>query len=516
MPKGLNSFYSKLIVALLASFILVSIFMIFLMTELTEGYQHEIEQKLHRKLAQHMVKEQQLLKAGKLDDVALKSAFHDMMVLGPAFEFYVLDTQGTIQTYSAEPGKVKRTRINLDAIHTFLSEDAVYPVLGEDPRSTSKHKIFSASEIREGDTLIGYLYIIIGGEKYDDVVKVLQESHIIKLGLWGGMAALCFMLLTLIVTFGLLTKPLRKLSDDMLLFRQSGFKLSSEKLQKGMNNWNEQGDEIHRVGATFRDMACEMQSQYEKVKTTDELRKELISYVSHDLRTPLSALLGYLETWQLSKESLSDAEKDELIRIALENGHHINNLVEQLFELARLDSEHVSLNLEQVSLADISYDVAQSLSLLAKSKGITIDVEHPENDALLVSADLPKLERVLVNLIDNAIRHCGEGDQIKVHLQRAYRAQHTEQENVSVHVMDTGTGIPEEDIPHIFDAYYRAKNSTKSKKGNSGLGLAISKKIIELHGEGISVESEEGKGTCFSFSMCVRPAYVDQNIPSKR
>ncbi|MFV1872936.1 MAG: sensor histidine kinase [Oleiphilus sp.] len=494
-------FYSKLVFALMASFILVSLFMMYLMNQLTHSYQNEVEQKLHRQLAQHMVKDHQLLKQGELDHKALKHAFHSMMVLGPAFEFYVLDQQGNIQTYSAEPGKVKRESVSLAAINKFLSSDAVLPIVGDDPRSHSRQKIFSAAEIRHDQNLVGYLYIIIGGEKYDDVVDVLKESHIIKLGLWGVIASLVFILLTLMFVFALLTKPLRKLSEDMHLFRKSGFKLSTERLQNDMNDWNEKGDEIHRLGATFRAMSCEMQHQYEKVKTTDELRKELISYVSHDLRTPLSALLGYLETWQLSKDKLSDTEKDQLVSIALENGQHISNLVEQLFELARLDSDHVALDLESVSLADLSFDVVQSLSLLASSQNISLQVIHPENDALLVQADLPKLERVFVNLIDNAIRHCQEGDEIKVQLERVSSEPNGTQDSITVSIQDSGSGIPESDLPFIFDAYYRAGNSTKSKKGNSGLGLAISKKIIELHQSELLVSSELGKGSTFSFKL---------------
>ncbi len=498
MYKWLNSFYSKLVMALLASFIVVSLFMMFLMSELTDSYQNEVEQKLHKQLAQHMVKDHQLLKDGELDHKALKSAFHSMMVLGPAFEFYVLDVDGRIQTFSAEPGKVKRDHVDLKSVRQFLSKQVLLPILGDDPRSLTRHKIFSVAEIKHEEKLIGYLYIIIGGEKYDDVVDVLKGSHIIKLGVWGVIASLCFILLTLMVVFGLLTKPLRKLSEDMQLFRKSGFKMSSDKLQQAMNNWNEKGDEINRLGATFREMSGEMQSQYEKVKTTDELRKELISYVSHDLRTPLSALLGYLETWQLSENTLTEPEKDELVRIALENGQHISNLVEQLFELARLDSEHASLDLEPVSLTDLSYDVVQSLSLVAKAKGISMQVDHPENDALITKADLPKLERVFVNLIDNAIRHCQQGDEIRVILCHGIG----DQENlIKVQVKDTGAGIPQADVPFIFDAYYRARNSAKSKKGNTGLGLAISKKIIELHESEISVDSEEGKGTCFTFTL---------------
>lgn len=499
ITNWVHSFYSKLVIALLASFVMVILIMMYLMTTLTDGYQNEIEQKLHKQLAQHMVKDHQLLKDGVLDHQALKSAFHSMMVLGPAFEFYVLDLDGRIQTYSAEPGKVKRSHVSLEAVHEFLDSASALPILGDDPRSPDRHKIFSAAEIRHDQKLMGYLYIIIGGEKYDDLVDVLKESHILKLGIWGLIASLVFILLTLIVVFGLLTRPLRRLSEDMQLFRNSGFKLGGDKLQQVMTKWNDRGDEIHRLGATFRAMAIEMQRQYEKVKTTDELRKELISYVSHDLRTPLSALLGYLETWQLSKDSLSDTEKEALVRIALENGQHISNLVDQLFELARLDSEHVSIDREAVSLTDLCFDVAQSLSVLAKEKQISIRVFHPENDALIVEADLPKMERVITNLIDNAIRHCRQEDDIAIELSRVEAQKERPDQRVKITVTDTGVGIPEEDLPYIFDAYYRAGNSAKSKKGNSGLGLAITKKIIELHGSEIKVESREGEGTRFSF-----------------
>ena len=494
-----NSFYSKLVVALLTSFIMVILIMMYLMTTLTDRYQNEVEQKLHKQLAQHMVKDHQLLKDGVLDHKALKAAFHSMMVLGPAFEFYVLDLEGRIQTYSAEPGKVKRTHVSLEAIKEFLKNSSVLPLLGDDPRSPERRKIFSAAEIRHEQKLIGYLYIIIGGEKYDDLVDVLKESHILKLGVWGLIASLVFILLCLMVVFSYLTRPLRKLSEDMQLFRKSGFRLGGDTLQKVMTKWDERGDEINRLGATFRAMAIEMQRQYEKVKTTDELRKELISYVSHDLRTPLSALLGYLETWQLSKDSMSETEKEALVRIALENAQHISNLVEQLFELARLDSEHVSIDLEAVSLTDLSFDVAQSLSVLAKEKQVSIKVIHPDNDALIVQADLPKMERVIINLIDNAIRHCRQDDAIAIELTRVEQEEASPRPRVKVTVADTGVGIPEADLAHIFDAYYRAGNSAKSKKGNSGLGLAITKKIIELHGSHIEVESREGQGTRFSF-----------------
>lgn len=247
---------------------------------------------------------------------------------------------------------------------------------------------------------------------------------------------------------------------------------------------------------TFTAMATELKAQYEKVKTTDELRKELISYVSHDLRTPLAALLGYLETWQMSKDNLSAEESDRLIQVAIDNGHHISYLVEQLFELARLDSSNAAIDMEPVALTDLAYDVIQTLSLIAQEKGVVLKVLNPGNDAMMALADLPKLERVLTNLLDNGIRHCEAGDTVTIELAKQLNGQ-----SVSISVVDTGRGIPADDLPHIFNAHYRARNSAKSKKGNTGLGLAITRKILALHESDIRVESVEGKGARFTFEL---------------
>ncbi|MCP5208151.1 MAG: HAMP domain-containing histidine kinase [Hahellaceae bacterium] len=492
MRNSFRSFYSKLALVLLASFIFVGIFLMVLVEHLTISYQNEVEQKLHHQLAAHVVKDHQLLKDGKIDHDALKQAFHNMMVLGPAFEFYVLDNEGVIQTYSADPGKVKRKRVDLEPIHDFLADKPLLPIVGDDPRVLDREKIFSVAEIKQNDLRIGYLYIIIGGEIYDDVVDVLKSSHIIKLGVWGFIAALCFILISLMVIFAMLTQPLRRLTADMRLFHEQGF----EKADISLTEWQSTGDEIHRLGATFTAMASELKAQYEKVKTTDELRKELISYVSHDLRTPLAALLGYLETWQMSKDSLSAEESDRLIQIAIDNGHHISYLVEQLFELARLDSNNAAIDMEPVALTDLAYDVIQSLSLIAQEKGVVLEVIKPDNDSMMALADVPKLERVLTNLLDNAIRHCESGDSVTVELAKIDQTNH-----VSITVADTGRGIPKEDLPHIFNAHYRARNSAKSKKGNTGLGLAITRKILQLHNSDIRVESTEGAGARFTFEL---------------
>jgi len=492
MTNWINSFYSKLVLGLLASFLLIGLLLTVLVQQLTTRYQNEIEQKLHLELAEHVVGDDSLLKDGEIDQKALEHTFHSMMVLGPSFEFYVLTPTGDVTTYSADDDKIKRMKVNLEPVKQFLSGSEKLPILGDDPRSEYREKIFSVAEIRQNDELKGYLYIIIGGEIYDSIVELLQNSHIIKLSVWGLVAGLLFSLIVVLLLFAMLTRPLRRLASDMKQFRDTGF----EDGQQLSYDWDENSaDEIHRLGATFNAMSATLRQQYEKVRTTDELRRELISYVSHDLRTPLAALQGYLETWQLKQQTISEAESAELIQVAVNNAQQISRLVEQLFELAHLDAENTQLEMEPVSIAELAQDVLQKLALEARNKGVSLDV-NPKDPSLMAMANIEKLERVFTNLVGNAIRHCEEGDKISIDISKAGQQW-------LITVKDSGVGISVEDLPHIFEAHYRGRQSeaVKGDRVNSGLGLAITRRIIELHHSKIEVKSELGKGTLFSFSL---------------
>jgi len=488
--RWFDSFYSKLVLGLLVSFSLIALLLTALVQQLTSNYQSEVEQKLHLELAEHIVHDDKLLKSGKVDRAALEHTFHSMMILGPSFELYVVTPEGQVTTYSADDDKIKRMQVDLEPIKQFVSGEGSLPIVGDDPRSEYRKKIFSVAEIKDNGKLVAYLYIIIGGEIYDGVVDLLQNSHIIKLSFWGFIATLFFSLIVVLLLFAMLTRPLRRLAIDMRLFRAEGF----EKGSMPDSVWDENStDEIHRLGSTFNEMANTLKEQYEKVKTTDELRRELISYVSHDLRTPLAALQGYLETWQLKKGNLSESESAELIQIAVNNAQHISGLVEQLFELAHLDAENAKLILEPVSIAELAQDVIQKLALEADKKGVTLDVE-PKDPALLVLANIEKMERVFTNLLDNAIRHSENGGLVSI--------QMTVLSNkLKVSIIDDGCGIPATDLPHIFEAHYRAENSAQGARTNSGLGLAITRRIVELHHSKISVKSEVGKGSTFDFEL---------------
>lgn len=501
----LYSFYSKISLALLASFLLIGLLLLGLAQHLSKIYQNEVEQKLHKNLAYHVVKDNELLVDGEIDHGALKHAFHNMMILGPDFEFYLLDAEGNIQTYSAEPGKVKRASVSLNPIHNFIEGIQSLPILGDDPRSLTNEKIFSVSPLYDGENIKGYLYIIIGGEIYDGISQILKNSHNLTLAAWSLIFALVFGLVATLLLFALLTRPLRKLTQDIQAFRQEGFQ--SGKLP--VSKWDAQSsDEIQRLGNTFNEMAAALNDQYQKVKNTDELRRELIAYVSHDLRTPLASLQGYLETWQLkfgqqtssSEQGGSVTQKTNegefLIEIALKNAHQMSRLIEQLFELAHLDADDMKLELEPLMIAELAQDVLMKFQLAAEKKNIQLELVAAE-PTLLVNGNIEKLERVLTNLLDNAIRHCKKGDSIQVIVE----ANKESASGVSVKVRDTGIGIRREEQSRIFEGHFRASNSVSGTGTNSGLGLAISARVVELHGSKLKVISQLGEGSEFSFNL---------------
>lgn len=490
------SFYSKLSLGLLMSFLFIGVLLLLLAQHLTKRYQNEVEQKLHKNLAYHVVKDNDLLKNGEIDKQALKHAFHNMMILGPDFEFYLLDSTGGVQTYSADPSRIKRSSVNLASIQRFLSDERAFPILGDDPRSISKKKIFSVAPITLNNEIKGYLYIIIGGEIYDGITQLLKGSHNMTLAAWSLFFALLFGLIATLLLFAMLTRPLRKLTKDIHAFREEGF----ESGQLPQSKWDPNSqDEIQRLGSTFNEMAVALNQQHQKVKNTDQLRRELISYVSHDLRTPLANLQGYLETWQLKHTSLDDKESESLIHIALKNAEQMSRLVEQLFELAYLDADDIQLELEPLPIAELVQDVVLKFGLEAREKNIKLNL-RADNPSLLVNGNIEKLERVISNLLDNAIRHCNHGDEIDVSIEES-KSDSKGLPEVSIVVSDTGVGIPKSELSKVFDSHYRASNSASGRSRNSGLGLAICARIISLHGTKLSVDSTLGEGSCFQFSL---------------
>jgi two-component system OmpR family sensor kinase len=487
-----KSLYTKLAIVLLVLFCLLGVSILIVTQFASDMYQKEVVQKLNRNLAEQIVAQKILMEHNRINEKGLKDVFHMLMVVNPSIEIYLLDPAGKILAFSAPPGKVKLDRVDLAPIKKWFEGDIVYPLTGDDPRNPAKKKVFSVARIPKRGKLQGYLYIILGGEIFDSIAQKIRGSYIMQLSVWWIMASLLFALITGLLLFAYLTRRLKRLAIVMDSFDMTQ---TPSRLQAIVRRDGQHGDEIDRLAFAFRGLVERIQNQMENLKQADRLRRELVANVSHDLRTPLATLQGYVETLLLKNKSLKEKDRKLHLEIAIQHCQRLSNLVDELFELAKLDSREIEVQSEPFNINELAHDVVQKFNLSAEERQITIQINR--NPQLpFVNADIAMIERVIENLLDNAVRHTSPGGSIRL----TFSAQNGD---ISVRISDTGCGIAEEDLPHIFDRFYHRDRTQESKTGYSGLGLAIAKRILELHNKTILVESEAGSGTTFTFFLPV-------------
>ena len=486
----LRTLYAKLALALVVLMIIVGLLYALLSTSATRSYLQQVNQQFNSDLAHNLVMDRNLVEQGRINQEALKETFHHYMVINPSIEIYLLDMQGQILAYSADPGKVKRNHVALAPIHTFLSGEGSYPLLGDDPRSHDRRKAFSVTPVPSAQKPEGYLYVVLRGEEFDLVDRTIEESHFLQLSGWAVLGSLAIALVVGLMLFFILTRRLHRLVTHMERFQASNF--TTHVVTRA--NQSDRGDEVDRLTYTFDQMAGRITTQLEQLKQQDSLRRELVAQVSHDLRTPLAALRGYLESLQLKEHELSAEERHDYLGIALRQSERLTCRMAELFELAKLDAHETQPKCEPFAPAELVQDVVQKFQLRAQQEKIQLEMELTE-DVPFVWADIALTERVLENLIENALRHTPAGGMISLELAQ-------DKNQGTIHVIDSGSGIDAIDLPHLFESFYRAKNQGNSE-GHAGLGLAIAKRIVELQGGKISVENQPNEGSIFYFTLPV-------------
>ncbi|PRO66778.1 ATP-binding protein [Alkalicoccus urumqiensis] len=248
---------------------------------------------------------------------------------------------------------------------------------------------------------------------------------------------------------------------------------------------------IRGAVAVLRDMTEERQH--------DKLRKDFIANVSHELRTPISMLQGYSEAI-VDGIAETEAEKKEMAGIIYDESLRIGRLVNELLDLARMEAGYLSLHREEIHLGEFTEKMVRKFQVVAKEQDVNLhyDLETPERAVFYADAD--RLEQVATNLIDNAIRHTGEDGDIY------FRVRLIDSE-LLLEVEDTGAGIPEEDLPFIFERFYKADKARTRGRAGTGLGLAIVKNIIDAHGGTVAAHSHHGEGTTFQVRL---PEYKEE------
>lgn len=482
-----RTLYARLAAVLVLLFLVIGVIYVLITNSTTESYLQEITQHFNRDLAQRIVADRKLVTSGQLNQAALKATFSAYMDINPSIEIYLLDKAGRILAFSADPGKVKRQRVDLGPVRAFLNGEG-FPLLGDDPRSHDRRKAFSVTTVPAGDLPGGYLYVVLRGEQYDSAEQAIEAPYVLRLSAWAVAGSLGFGLLAGLVLFHLLTRRLQKLACLMEDFEMSGF----TRHQKYTEETAKAVDEIDSLGRTFDQMAGRIIDQWGELKQQDRLRRELVAQVSHDLRTPLAALHGYLESLQMKSGEMDGAQQTEYLNIALRQSSNLKQMVEGLFELAQLEAQETEPQLEPSSIGELMQDVVQKFQLRADQAGIRLQMLPPA-EAPMIALDVSMTERILDNLIGNAIDHTPKGGEVRVGLR-------SQDGTVVVSIEDSGPGISDEDKRHLFDPFYRSQAAPKEGQ-HAGLGLAIAKRMVELQQGRIWVENRAHKGACFCFAL---------------
>jgi signal transduction histidine kinase len=251
-------------------------------------------------------------------------------------------------------------------------------------------------------------------------------------------------------------------------------------------------DEVSQLARAFNDMTAQLQAAQLQQRRLDEMRKNLIAWVSHDLQTPLASMQVIIEA--LADRVVTDPLTERRYLSTLQkNIRDLSELIDDLFQMTQLDAGGLPLDLNHASMLDLLSDTLESFQAQASQQGIALSASIAPQVGM-VTMDTARIGRVLNNLISNALRHTKSGGQVQLIAERQAGL-------VSIKVMDSGEGIAPEDLPFVFDQFYRGEKSRSRQTGGAGLGLAIARGIIQAHGGEISVESQLGSGSTFCFTL---------------
>lgn len=485
----LNNLHNRLALALAILLLVFGGALYFITRHAGELYHEEVSQKLSASIAMYIRDHIALTDAaGAPDPAQLQALFHMLMVVNPNVEAYLLDAQGRVRAHAQPDARLLRHAIGLAPIRQFLG-GARLPLRADDPKSADAQRIFSVAPILSDGHTTGYVYVVLAGEDGRNLAEQLAGGYsLASLGATLGVA----LALTMLVGFGLffvLTRPLRALTGEV------------DALAHGTHTAVRSAappahDEIGRLTQAFHAMATRIGEQLHTIQHKDRQRRDMVMAVSHDLRTPLTSLRGYLDLLERKLDALTETERLHYVGVAARQCRKLCRLSDELFQLAKLECDEVQANVEPFPLPDLIQDVVQKFELMAQQRGVRLLAEvQPE--AGQVSADIGLIERVLVNLLDNALRHTQQGGAVRIQAGR-------EGARVSVRVADTGEGIAPDTLHRLFDRAYLAKRRDPSRPW-SGLGLVIASRIVRLHGSDIAVESQQGQGAVFSFHLPLAP-----------
>jgi signal transduction histidine kinase len=480
-----HSLYSRLALALALLLLAFGIAQYFITRHTNTQYQEEVTQRLSSSIAMYVRDHLPPASPAQLvpEPARLLELFNMLMVVNPNVEAYWLDADGRVLGHAQPDARLARYQVDTAPLKQFLS-GARLPLRADDPKSETAQHVFSVAPLVSNGYTTGYVYVVLTGEDHRSLAEQVQSGYsLASFGmLLGGVLVLA--LSGGLLLFYVITRRLRALTREVDNLASAADTSIETRLTAQ--------DEINRLIQAFRFMAQRIGEQIKTIQHKDRQRRDMVAAVSHDLRTPLTSLRGYLDTLERKLDTLDAGERTRYVSVAARQCHKLCDLSEQLFQLAKLECEEIRANPEPFLLADLVQDVMQKFELMAGGCEVRLLTEVAP-DANQVNADIGLIERVLVNLLDNALRHTPQGGTVGIQVSR-------DATNACIRVVDTGTGIDADTLPRLFDRTY-LDNHRSSARPWGGLGLAIARRILLLHGSDMTVESQPGRGATFAFHL---------------
>jgi signal transduction histidine kinase len=432
----------------------------------------------------------------------------NMVLFEPDTQLYLLDTRGTVLACSGKPLPPGFKVALQPVLQAVGRSDAAY-VMGDDPERMDANAVVAVQPvrravIRNADPVVGYLYLVLHTQQLPEGRWDALRMSLTRPVLWLIAAVVAFTTLVAVLIIVSVTRPLQRLTDAVATVSQRGLDAglpnAAQTLQLPVTR-----DEFGQLTRAFEMMLAALRKQWNELRRLDHFRREGVSNLSHDLRSPLTATVACLETldarWA-GEANAARADDRRLVEIALRNTRNAARLVQSLGDLAKLDEPEFKLHPEVVDVGELLDDICIRFAERAANQGVELTA-GPADDAgsapfaeraasapPFAALDIELFERAIANLVDNALKFCPRGARITL-------AAGVHGDQVQVQVSDTGPGIAAADLPHLFDRFYQSRQSVApaTGEGGKGLGLAIVKRIAELHHGSVAVTSAPGSGT---------------------
>lgn len=463
-----NSLYRKLFTFVMAIFIISSILLGTLVFSFLGNYFNEKEEKKLKEIAEEVV-DITIVLANAHASGATFSASVNGVAKATGTEIFVVDEKGTVVTSS-----VNGYEIVLKEKFTKGMLEGKSEVFRGEVNGKNKTNMLAVSlPVRYNDKVVGGVLVSV---PVPEIAKARGE--VFKYFFWSIIAATAFVAIMVYFLAKKITNPILKLNDAAHAIAKGNFKKRVELEEI------EEFEEINELCETFNEMAVSIQE-------FENTRNSFVANISHDLRTPMTTISGFVQG--ILDGTIPEEKHEWYLSIVLDESKRLSRIVNDLLDISKLEQGSFNIELKDFDINELTRLNVIKFEKKITDKNIQLTVEF-EKDSTVVNADKDAISRVLTNLLDNAIKFTNENGFIDIRVG-------TKEDKAYVSVQNSGLGIAEEELRHIFDRFYKTDKSRSLDKNGAGLGLYIVKNIISAHGERIWAESQKGEYARFSFTL---------------